>query len=111
MRIAHAAFLFMLSAGPALAQRAPVIVIPGRPDVPVLINGVDVSWSVIDGEFGLDRPNMVVPTVAYRPFLVPLAYGPPVEPGDEPSPPGYFPTTGKRPGYGRLEVVPPPYRR
>src|SRR5579872_4213560 len=112
MRIAHVAFLLVLSAGPALAQRAPVLVIPARPDIPVLMNGVDVSWSVIDGEFGLDRPGIVVPTVAYRPYIIPLDYGPPPEPGDEePEQRGYFPSTGKRPGYGRLEIIPPPNRR
>ena len=40
MRIAHAALLLVASACPALAQRAPVIVIPGRPDVPVQLTGV-----------------------------------------------------------------------
>ena len=57
MRLVHAAVLFAVSASPALAQRGPVIVIPGRPDVPIFENGVDVSWSVIEGEFGLDRPE------------------------------------------------------
>lgn len=112
MRVAYAALLLAMSACPALAQRVPAIVIPGRPDVPVLMNGVDVSWSVIEGDFGLDRPIGVTPTVIYRPFAVvapyygayaygyaPRAYGP-----------RYFPSTGGRPGYGRLEVVPPPGR-
>lgn len=113
MRIVHAALLLSLSAGPAFAQRAPVIVIPGRPDVPVLLNdilpvylnGVDVSWSVIEGEFGLDRPREMTPTVIYRlppplrPYYGPAAYQP-----------GFFPSSGERPGYGRLEVVPGPNR-
>jgi len=59
MRLLHTALWFAVSISPALAQRAPVIVVPGRPDVPVLMYGVDVSWSVIEGEFGLDRPNEV----------------------------------------------------
>jgi hypothetical protein len=103
MRAVHAALLLAVSASPALAQRGPVIVIPGRPDVPVLMNGVDVSWAVIEGEFGLDRPGQVTPTVIYRPLIVPY-----YAPGSYE--PGYFPTTGQRPGYGRLEVVPAPDR-
>lgn len=89
------------AASPALAQRAPEIVIPGKPGVPVYINGIDASWGVVEGDFGLDRPGMVTPTVVWRPLLV-----------DAPSRAalGYHPATGKRPGYGRLEVVPPPDR-
>ena len=102
MRCAYAALLFVLGASPALAQRAPEIVIPGRPDVPVLINGVDVSYAVIEGDFGLDRPGEMSPTIIYgaRPLLLlpyyNFGYGAP----------GYYPRSGKRPGYGRLEVVP-----
>jgi hypothetical protein len=114
MRIVHAVLLLFVSACPALAQRAPVIVIPGRPDVPVQLdgvlplymNGADASWSVIEGEFGLDRPGEMTPTVIYR--LPPVGIPSYAPAGDEP---GYFPRDGKRPGYGRLEVVPPPNRR
>ncbi len=105
MRMIHAALLLAVSASPAFAQRGPVIVIPGRPDVPVLMNGVDVSWSVIEGEFGLSRPGLVTPTVIYRPWLVAVPYH---SPGSYE--PGYFPATGRRPGYGRFEVVPAPDR-
>lgn len=105
MRLVHAAVVLAVSASPAPAQRAPVIVIPGKPGVPVLMNGVDVSWSVIEGEFGLDRPNAVTETVIYRPVAIPVLY---YAPGYSDS--GYFPRTGRRPGYGRLEVVPPPNR-
>ena len=98
MRLAHAVLLSAVTVSPALAQRAPEIVIPGRPDIPVYINGIDASWGVVEGDFGLDRPDMVTPTVIYRPVTVAL-----------PSRvPGYHPETGKRPGYGRLEIVPPP---
>ena len=64
MRLVHAAVLLAVSASPALAQRGPYIVIPGRPDVPIFENGVDVSWSVVEGEYGLDRPNIVNPNAA-----------------------------------------------
>lgn len=109
MRLLHTALLLAVSISPALAQRAPVIVIPGRPDVPVLINGVDVSWSVIEGEFGLDRPNEVNPTLIYRPYAI-VATVPPSNHALPHPEPGYFPSTGQRPGYGRLEVTPPPNR-
>lgn len=100
MRPVPAVLLAAIMASPAFAQRAPEIVIPGKPGVPVYINGIDASWGVVEGDFGLDRPGMVTPTVVWRPLLVDL-------PARVPS---YHPRTGKRPGYGRLEVVPPPDR-
>ena len=105
MRLVHAAVLLAVSASPALAQRGPYIVIPGRPDVPIFENGVDVSWSVVEGEYGLDRPNIVNPTIIYRtpPVVVPY-------PGRAAPGPPYFPRDGMAPGYGRLEIIPPPNR-
>ena len=35
-----------------------------------MMNGVDVSWSVVEGDYGLDRPIGMVPTVIYRPYAV-----------------------------------------
>jgi hypothetical protein len=92
------ALLFAVIATPAFAQREPEIVIPGKPGVPVMINGIDASWGVVEGEFGLDRPGAVAPTVIYRPLQVSVPY----------SEPGYFPRSNRKPGYGRLEIVPPP---
>ncbi len=100
MRFVHAALLLAVTASPALAQREPEIVIPGRPGVPVMINGIDASWGVVEGEFGLDRPGMVAPTVIYRPLLISVPE----------NVPGYYPRDGRKPGYGRLEIVPPPDR-
>jgi hypothetical protein len=100
MRFVHAAVLLALSVSPAFAQREPEIVIPGKLGVPVIINGIDASWGVVEGEFGLDRPGVVTPTVIYRPLVASVPY----------TVPGYFPKTGRRPGYGRLEIVPPPDR-
>lgn len=101
MRPVPAVLLAVITASPALAQRAPEIVIPGKPGVPVYINGIDASWGVVESDFGLDRPGMMTPTVVWRPLLVDLPTSPV---------PGYHPRTGKRPGYGRLEIVPPPDR-
>ena len=100
MRSVQAVLLLAATAGPAFAQRAPEIVIPGKPGVPVYIDGIDASWGVVEGDFGLDRPGMVTPTVIYRPLTVSLPM----------RVPSYHPATGKRPGYGRLEIVPPPGR-
>lgn len=112
MRVVHAVLLLAVSASPAFAQRVPAIVIPGRPDVPIFMNGVDISWSVVEGDFGLDRPLGVWPTVVYRPYAVVIPYysaaaypGGPAAYG-----PRYFPRDGKRPGYGRLEIEPPANR-
>ena len=72
MRLVQAVLLLAVTASPAFAQRAPEIVIPGKPGVPVYIDGIDASWGVVEGEFGLDRPGMVTPTVVYRPLTVAL---------------------------------------
>jgi hypothetical protein len=78
------------------------VAIPGRPDVPVIVNpfGYDSANTVVEGDFGLDRPAQVnAHTVGplLVPIMMPRRY--------------YFPHTGLEPGYGRLEVVPPPNRR
>jgi hypothetical protein len=97
MRFLYAALLLAVTVSPALAQREPVIVIPGRLGVPVYINGIDASWGIVEGEFGLDRPGAVTPTVIYRPYLMSVPY----------RLPRYYPADGRRPGYGRLEILPP----
>jgi hypothetical protein len=99
----------LMPAAPALAQHEPVIVVPGRPGVPVLFWGVDVSGAVIEGEFGLDRPGHVAPTVIL-PYWAP-AYGPDYSSIYDPTPRSYYPTTGHKPRVGRLEVIPPANRR
>jgi hypothetical protein len=82
------------TAGAACAEsNGPVIAIPGRLGVPVIINGVDASYAVVEGDWGLDKGVHYQPTV-YG--------GRPVEP----MPPvgHYFPSAGHMPGYGRLEI-------
>jgi hypothetical protein len=81
--------------GIACADHGPVIVIPGRPDVPVIVNGVDAGWSVVDGDWGLHRPGHGRVTVEGG-WLLTVGY----------PPPGYFPSTGRRPRYGRREILP-----
>lgn len=83
------------------AEFGTVFVVPGRPGVPVVINGWDASFTVVEGEFGLDRPGQVNPVIVGNPMLAPspLHYGP------------YFPRAGRQPGYGRHEIEPPANRR
>jgi hypothetical protein len=103
----HLAFLLLagsllLAAGvPAAADNEPVIVVPGRAGVPVMMYGVDVSGAVIEGEWGLNRPGVVAPTVIMR-YWGHDIYAPAS---------AYFPITGQRPRVGRLEVIPPGDRR
>lgn len=101
--VAFASTLLALSlcGGVASAdETGPVIVVPGRPGVPVIINGVDVTGAVIYGDWGLARPG-------HGALLIrgPVAYPAPWAPG------GYYPATGRPPRYGRDEVEPPPHPR
>jgi hypothetical protein len=94
MRAIFTLAILIATAGAASAQSTgPVIVIPGRPGVPVIINGIDASYSVVEGDWGLGKGIHVQPTV-YG--------GHPVEP----APPvgHYYPSAGHLPGYGRLEI-------
>jgi hypothetical protein len=84
----------------ALADSSHVLVIPGRPGVPIIINGIDASYAVVEGDWGLAKNEHFTPTV-YGGRLV------------EPAPNvgHYYPSAGHVPGYGRLEIEPPANRR
>jgi hypothetical protein len=100
MRIALSlAFLTGLTVS-AFAETGPVVVIPGRAGVPVIINGRDASYAMVEGDWGLERGIHVQPTVYGRTenFV-----------GKEVG--HYYPSLGHSPGYGRLEVEPPPNRK
>src|SRR5450631_2359116 len=86
--------------GQALADGAPVIVIPGRPGVPIIINGIDASYAVVEGDWGLGKGVHVQPTI-YGGRLV----------DREPNVGHYYPSAGLLPGYGRLEIEPPANRK
>jgi hypothetical protein len=75
-------------------------VIPGRLGVPVIIYGLDASYAVIEGEFGLGK-GYQVPKTIYGAH--PIAPEPPVG--------HYYPSLGLRPAYGRLEIEPPSNRK
>jgi hypothetical protein len=95
--------LFALTIGmtpAAFASDGFDIVVPSRPGVPIIINGIDVSYAVLEGGYGLGKGVNNQPTI----------YGGRVA---EPEPPvgHYYPSLGTRPGYGRLEIEPPANRR
>ena len=82
-------------------SKGPILVIPGKPGIPVVINGYDASYTIVEGDWGLARPGQVQPVIVSGPLIRPSAY----HAGH------YFPYAGTRPGYGRREVEPPPDQR
>jgi hypothetical protein len=98
MRSGHlfaAAVCAALSAAPAHAQTGPVIVIPGKPGVPVFINGAIVDGAIVYGDWGLARPGQ-------GELLIegPVAFARPFDAR------GYYPAAGRAPRLGRQEVEP-----
>jgi len=99
--------LVLGSASALAADSGPVIVIPGRHGLPVIINGVDVTGMVLEGDWGLYKPHMVGPTII--PAWIP---GRAYQGTNYQSIPGsYYPAFGHEPGYGRHEIEPPADRR
>ena len=101
MRSGVAKLAFVLTAAVAAAPQAhadhaPNYVVPGRPDVPVIINFFDASWGVVEGEWGLYRPGAVSPAVIPAPYVTPRT---PAR--------AYYPSLGGIPYKGRLEIEPP----
>ena len=88
--------VLIATAAPVAADHQPVLVVPGRPDLPVMINGVNAAWGYVDGDWGLYRPGA-------PPLYVLPAY--PITPGMRSG--GYFPSAGHAPRSGRLEIEPP----
>jgi hypothetical protein len=84
----------------ALAETGPVIVIPGRAGVPIIINGIDASYAVVEGDWGLGKGVHVQPTIYGGRLAEPV-----------PNVGHYYPSAGHLPGYGRLEIEPPANRK
>lgn len=82
-------------------SQGPILVIPGKPGIPVVINGYDASYTIVEGDWGLARPGQVSPVMVSGPLIRPSTY----HAGH------YYPYQGTRPGYGRREVEPPANRR
>jgi hypothetical protein len=96
LSVVSAAMLACVMAAAARADHQPVIAIPGNPHVPVIIDGADASYAVVNGDWGLYAPGRIAPEIYYAPVVVPV-------PGDR----GYCPATGQRPRVGRREVITP----
>lgn len=84
------------SGAPARADHAPAFVVPTMRGVPVVINGQDAAWAVVEGDWGLHRPGHGTRSVIHG---HPVLMGPP--------PRGYYPATGRRPRLGRHEIERP----
>lgn len=93
------AFLAAMTSS-ALAGGGFSIVIPGKPGVPIMINGVDASYAVVEGDWGLLRGTQPHPTVYGGRYIDPV-----------PNVGHYYPSSGHLPGYGRLEVEPSANRK
>src|SRR6202166_3657001 len=100
MRTGLALAVLIGTTAAALAQTGPVLVIPGRPGVPIIINGIDASYAVVEGDWGLGKNVHVAPTVYGGPYYDPT-----------PTVGHYYPSAGQQPGYGRLEIEPPANRK
>ena len=100
MRIGLALAILIGTICAASADSSPVLVIPGRPGVPIIINGVDASYAVVEGDWGLGKGVHVTPTVYGGRYVDPA-----------PNVGHYYPSAGHQPGYGRLEIEPPANRK
>jgi hypothetical protein len=81
------------------ADGGTALVVPGRPGVPTMYFGRDISWAVVEGERGLDRPgNEITIVPSFRSSYGAARAG------------GYYPSTGMAPRSGRREVEPPSNR-
>jgi hypothetical protein len=88
----------------AVAQNSgPVIVIPTRRDVPVVLYGRDVSYVVVESDWGLSRPGHLPPSI--------VGYAPPIGNRASPLRGVNYPRYGVAPKRGRNEVEPPPNRQ
>ena len=100
MRLSTALAILIGTTPAALAGAGFDLVIPGRPGVPIIINGVDVSYAVIEGDFGLGKNIRVGPTIYGGRRVEPV-----------PNVGHYYPSLGQTPGYGRSEIEPPANRK
>ena len=99
MRAGFLLAILIGTSGTALADSAPVLVIPGRAGVPIIINGIDASYAVVEGDWGLGKNVHVTPTIYGGRIADPV-----------PNVGHYYPSAGHLPGYGRLEIEPPANR-
>jgi len=89
----------VLAADLSHADNGPVIAIPTRPGVPIMINGRDASYAVVEGDWGLSRPGAGIVTVIGGTPVWDYGYRR-----------TYHPRYGRTPARGRNEVEPDPNR-
>jgi hypothetical protein len=89
------------AAAPARAQTGPVIAVPTRPGVPIVIHGRDASYAVVEGDWGLARPSIGITVIGSSPILPNPVYEPRRH---------YHPRYGQPPERGRYEIEPSPDR-
>jgi len=95
-----AGLVAVAAAGPVRADSGPVFVVPSRPGIPIIINGRDASYAVVEGDWGLARPR-------YSPIVV--IGGAPVAPTSVYNQRySYHPSYGVARVLGRREIEPPP---
>ena len=68
--------------------------------MPVIINGVDASYAVVEGDWGLAKGVHCTRSIYGGRYVDPV-----------PNVGHYYPSAGHMPGYGRLEIEPPANRR
>src|ERR1700710_2916739 len=100
MRIGVTLAILMAMTSTAFAGGGFDIVIPGRPGVPIIINGVDASYAALEGEWGLGKNWQGGASISGGRIVDPV-----------PNVGHYYPSSGNLPGYGRLEIDPPANRR
>jgi hypothetical protein len=100
MRVASTLAILAAMTSTVFAGGGFEIVIPGRHGVPIIINGVDASYAVVEGDWGLGKGTHVEPTIYGGRYVDPI-----------PRVGHYYPSAGRMPGYGRLEIEPPANRR
>jgi hypothetical protein len=100
MRLGLALTILIGMTPPALASEGFEYVWPGRPGVPIMMYGVDISYAVVAGTFGLGKGYQNQPTVYGGRIVDP-----------DPNVGHYYPSMGLKPGYGRMEIEPPANRK
>ena len=86
---------------PSFAQTGPVIAVPTRPGVPIVIHGRDASYAIVEGDWGLARPSIGITVIG----SMPIRPNPVYEPRRH-----YHPRYGRVPERGRYEIEPSPDR-
>lgn len=100
MRLVRALAILIAMTSAAVAGEGFELVIPARPGVPIIINGIDVSYAVVEGNFGLGKGVHNQPTIFGGRLI-----------DSEPNVGHYYPSLGQKPGYGRSEIEPPANRK